>query len=281
MRALPNGEVASGARSPACSKRARACPPFGRQRPRLVALRQAFTLIELLLVVAIIAILAALLMPALSGAQAKGKRTACLSNLKQCGLAYQMYSADNDGKLAPNNPLANADTNCWVLGNMQVSADSTNTALIRQGKLFPYASQVALYRCPADPSRTVGEPRARSYSMNSWVGSRYMETHQAAGGYRTFVRDSELAAGGAATIWVIAGEHEASIDDAWFEVTMDDSRPFASYPATRHDHGYVLNFADGHAEFYKLRDSTTRSLETGVSAKNADWQRLKQVTTVR
>src|SRR5512135_551808 len=86
----------------------------------------AFTLIELLLVLAIIAILAALLMPALAVAQAKGKRTACLNNLKQSALSFQMYSADNDGKLAPNYPLSGAGSNCWVLGDMKVPSDSTN-----------------------------------------------------------------------------------------------------------------------------------------------------------
>ena len=62
---------------------------------------------------------------------------------------------------------------------MKVSVDSTNKTLIRQGKFYPYASQVALYRCPADPSRTGDEPRVRSYSMNGWMGSRYMEGYSA------------------------------------------------------------------------------------------------------
>jgi len=154
---------------------------------------KAFTLIELLLVIATITILAALMMPALATAEAKGKRTACLNNLKQCALSFQMYSADNDGKLAQNYPLKQADSNSWVLGNMKVISDSTNLTLIRQGKLFPYASQVALYRCPADPSRTGDMPRVRSYSMNGWIGSRYMETYSGSSGFRTFVRDSELS----------------------------------------------------------------------------------------
>ena len=242
---------------------------------------QGFTLIELLLVIAIIAILAALLMPALATAQAKGKRTACLNNLKQCALSFQMYSADNDGKLAQNYPLAQAEGNCWVLGDMTVKSDSTNVTLIRQGKLFPYASQVALYRCPSDPSRMAGLPRVRSYSMNGWIGSRYMETHPRPSGFRTFVRESELSTAGPAMIWVIADEHEASIDDAWFLVTMDDSQPFASYPATRHERSYGLNFGDGHAEFYKLRDPKTHSPASQASPYNSDWQRLKQVTTIR
>ena len=208
----------------------------------------AFTLIELLLVIAIIIILAALLVPALASVQAKGKRTVCLDNLKQAALSFQMYTADNDGKLAQNYPLPEPVNDSWVLGNMKVSVDSTNKTLIRQGKLYPYGSQVALYRCPADPSRTGDEPRVRSYSMNSWMGSRYMEGYRNPNGYRTFVRDSELSAAGPARLWVITDEHELTIDDAWFLVTMDDSGPFASFPATRHAGSYGLNFADGHAE---------------------------------
>jgi prepilin-type N-terminal cleavage/methylation domain-containing protein/prepilin-type processing-associated H-X9-DG protein len=251
--------------------------------------RAAFTLIELLTVIAIIGILAALLLPALSTAKAKSQQAGCLNNLNQLALSWQMYTADNDGKLAQNLPknagnYFGGDSNTWVLGDMKSRADSTNLIYIRQGKLFPYANQTALYRCAADPSLTGGIPRVRSYSMNGWLGSRTMEIWGQGEGFRTFIRDSEITLAGPARLWVILDEHETSIDDDWFYVTMNDSQPFQSYPAARHGRGYGLNFADGHVEAYHLRDPNSAQLGMNgaqIRPNNADWMRLKAVTTMR
>jgi prepilin-type processing-associated H-X9-DG protein len=247
-------------------------------------------LIELLVVIAIIAILSALLLPALSSAKAKGQQTACINNLKQLVECWLMYAADNDTKLVVNVPLAGlgvglqaADTNSWALGNMKSLQQATNTLFLKLGVLYPYTSQTLVYHCPADGSQTNGVARVRSYSMNGWTGSRYMNSPQSLSynesGFQTYVKENEMAAKGPVSIWVFADEHENTIDDGWFLVTMDDSQPFASFPATRHHRGYNLNFADGHVEHYALRDPNTQSPGTQISPRNADWIRLKLATT--
>ncbi len=107
--------------------------------------RRGFTLIELLVVIAIIAILSAILFPVFQKVRENARRTACLSNLKQLGLAIVQYNQDFDEK-EPNGASPYGQGSGWT------------------NEVYPYVKSIAVFQCPDDSSHGT---RASSYGMNS------------------------------------------------------------------------------------------------------------------
>ncbi len=114
---------------------------------------QGFTLIELLVVMAIVAILAGLLLPALAKAKEKAHSTACLSNVKQWGLAFWMYSDDHDdffpyegvgiGSIAAGNNLS-----AWY-NTVPVYAGQPPLQDLYQGGSPPLPGGKSIFVCPS------------------------------------------------------------------------------------------------------------------------------------
>lgn len=242
---------------------------------------RGFTLLELLAVVFTIAVLASLLLPVMAKAKIKAQRTCCLSNLHQLGLAWVLYHGDNNGRLVESYPVNNP--NAWILGDMRNPTEATNVDLLRQGKLFAYNRNPAIYRCPADEGVTVNDKHldtVRSFSMNSFMGARDPVIGPIPPNAENFVmfysRDFEIPR--PSTLWVLLDEDERSINDGFF-VADPTAQMWIDFPANsvhRHNFSFALDFADGHSEIWRHTDPATAKLTHNRTpqAGNQDLQRL-------
>ena len=196
--------------------------------------KRGFTLIELLVVIAIIAILAAILFPVFARAREKARQSACLSNLKQMGLALMQYVQDYDGTY-PNAVIAGCHYDAAYPSEDGIMRPWERNISGYPVVLMPYVKNRQIFFCPSDGTHASTDPNA----MISYFYRHCIDV-AAVYGYRTPLNESMLGYPSQQFVF-----HER-FDWHGDQVGIVIMAPPPSYVSIN------VAYMDGHAKFHRL-----------------------------
>jgi len=264
---------------------------------------RAFTLVELLVVIAVIAALAMLLLPALAGAKAQAYRIDCVNNEKQLITAWAIYASDNNDVLVLNggdNAITSTRPHLWVFGGNHGAPETLTNQVYLLGASYalfaPLLPGERIYKCPADlstwplwTSKQTFVPEMRSYAMNSYIGTapaNAISPLSISANFKTYLKSSQIAMDSPVNRFVFMDVNPANICTPGFGVDMNLNY-WIHYPSDLHRQRAVIAFADGHVEPHRWQDSRTMPhLDSGtyighgaLAAGNPDLRWIAERTT--